>query len=212
MSLLIFCFCSGFSSSCYIKEHFKRFFDTSTNTKIYWEQFKLKYGKNVSLEEEIERKAAFDAAQELIEKHNQKHVQGLVHFRLKTNNLADMPFEKYRNRNNYKHVKKNKESVLRKKDKLLKIVMTKMTMETVGKFLIMWIGEIKATSLKSKCREIVDAAGLSAAWGTRSSIQKREPNAGCNGGNMDSAFEYVRQHGGLATEEKYPFEEQVCAH
>lgn len=185
--------------------------------RTQWEAFKSIHSKTYqSSEEELLRFKIFAENSRLIANHNAKYVKGLVSFKLGMNQFGDLlPHEiskmlnglrvRHRNEQNSTFVPPanvNDSSLPESIDWREKGAVT--AVKDQGKCGSCWAfsatgaleGQhfLKTGKLVPLSEQnLIDCAG---AYGPQ----------GCEGGNFDCAFTYVKDNGGIDTEESYPYE------
>lgn len=186
-----------------------------------WKNFQAEHGKvYLSTLEETERFTNFKKNVEIIESHNEEYSRGLHTYRLGINHYADWTFAEF-------------------KEKMLGTSMKfKGRFESVGRFMglpehikvpdaVDWREEGAVTPVKNQgqcgsCWAFSTTGSLEAQHflATKQLISlseqqlvdcsKKYNNDGCNGGLMDNAFTYIKENGGIESEETYPYKGKVC--
>lgn len=185
-----------------------------------WKDFKQEHGKMyLGASDETERFNIFKKNVEIIERHNQDYSLGLHKYRLGINPYADWTFEEF-------------------KHKMLGTSMKYSgKFESIGRFFglpkhvqvpeaIDWRDEGAVTPVKNQgqcgsCWAFSTTGSLEAQHflATKELISlseqqlvdcsKKYHNEGCNGGLMDNAFTYIKENGGIESEESYPYKGKV---
>lgn len=182
-----------------------------------WESFKTKFNRKYkNPTEEAFRKKIFLNNKFEIDRHNQRHAEGKSTFTMAINQFADLTTQEFSERyNNYKMVERGNEKV---------VILP--TSKNVGPQAadVDWrdSGCITAIKDQGQCGSCwsFSATGSSEfvncrATGKLTSLSEQNVvdcswsygNLGCNGGLMDSAFDYIIDNNGVDTETSYPYEE-----
>ncbi|KAL7631759.1 UNVERIFIED_CONTAM: hypothetical protein RMT77_017940 [Armadillidium vulgare] len=176
-----------------------------------WEEFKIKYNKQYSPEEDIRRVKIFTENKIKIAEHNKKFDEGLVTFTMGINKFADMLPEETSYLRGYKRTSNS----LMKEGSFFQAAEGVTYNETVD-----WRDEGYVTPVKDQgqcgsCWAFSATGSLEGQnfkkTGTLVSLSEQNlvdcvPNCyGCDGGLMVDAFHYVRINGGIDTEDSYPY-------
>ncbi|XP_014246985.1 cathepsin L1-like [Cimex lectularius] len=188
-----------------------------------WELFKLQHKKNyLSIEEEAFRKMVFIENKRYVIKHNLQYEKGIVSFKLGLNSRSDMlSHELAQSLNGLKFKSRN-------------------DVPTVGSYFITPANVELPTNVDWRKHGAVtpvkDQGDCGSCWAfsTTGALEgqhyrktgklvslseqnlidcsKNVGNFGCDGGEMEYAFTYIRENGGIDTETSYPYEAQddVC--
>jgi len=184
-----------------------------------WEHFKLNYKKSyASPNEEAKRFKVFKKNMVLIAGHNHKKSLGFHGFTLGVNEFADMEQgEVVAERNGFRHKSLKSNYTKGLGATFLRPLHVKLPNE------VDWRSEGYVTPVKNQ-----GACGSCWSFSTTGSLEgqmfrktgrlvslseqnlvdcsRNWGNNGCNGGLMDQAFQYIKDNGGLDTEESYPYE------
>lgn len=190
---------------------------TSLLKSHLWNKFVKHHGKQYLSEEHSQlRQNIFNRNLDIIEKHNSEYAMGLHTYTLGVNAFADWTFEEFADmmfgtRFNMTHRKGASVGTFAKLADHVQIA------DDVD-----WRQEGAVTPVKNQgqcgsCWAFSTTGSLEAAHfrltGKLISLSEQQlvdcsskfHNQGCNGGLMDNAFEYVKENGGLDTEESYPY-------
>lgn len=182
-----------------------------------WNKFKKSHGKTyLSDEHETFRFDIFKENLEIIEKHNSEYSMGIHTYTLGVNYFADWSFDEFKSKmfgtrvgnatrpkNNLgtfmrlpKHISLPDQVDWRKEGAVTEV---KNQGECGSCWAFSTTGALEGANFRTNGKlvelseqQLVDCSG-------------KFENMGCNGGLMDNAFEYVKENGGVDTEQSYPY-------
>ncbi|KAM7323069.1 hypothetical protein ACRRTK_018574 [Alexandromys fortis] len=177
-----------------------------------WQEWKIKYGKNYSLEEEGQRRTVWEENKKMVLQHNMEYNQGKKGFTMEMNAFGDMTGEEFR-----KMMTDIPVQTLRKRRSI-----QQRRVSYVPKF-VDWRRRGYVTPVKTQGRcnscwafSVAGAIEGQMFWktGRLASLSPQnlvdcsrpEGNLGCYKGNTYYALEYVQYNGGLEAEATYPYE------
>jgi len=180
-----------------------------------WNSFKAQHGKSyATFEEEAMRFRLFSENLQLIERHNKEFEAGQHSFTLGVNQFADLTNAEFRAQmNGYKRpptANKMQNSIFTAPNDPLP---DSVDWRPKG-----YVTPVKDQKQCGSCWAFSATGSLEGQHfkknGTLVSISEQNlvdcsgkyGNEGCNGGWMDSAFEYIRDNKGIDTEKSYPYE------
>jgi cathepsin L len=180
-----------------------------------WNAFKKSHRKEyLNDEHEQYRFDVFTTNVERIEKHNAEYAMGMHSYSLGVNVFADWTLEEFR-----RHMfgARLGNATSRASGKFVRLPKSVKIDDEVD-----WRTEGAVTPVKNQgqcgsCWAFSTTGSLEGAHfrqsGTLVSLSEQQlvdcsgktGNEGCNGGLMDNAFEYIKENGGLDTEQSYPY-------
>ncbi|GAB6025756.1 hypothetical protein CHUAL_011740 [Chamberlinius hualienensis] len=178
-----------------------------------WESFKAKFNRKYkNPTEEAFRKKIFLNNKFEIDRHNQRFAEGKTTFTMGVNQFADLTTQEFSERyNNYKMVERdNSHVVILPQSKNLKAnTVDWRTSNCVtgvkdqGQCGSCWSFSTTGSAEFVNCRSTGKLTSLSEQNLVDCSYSYG--NLGCNGGLMDSAFQYIIDNKGVDTESSYPY-------
>lgn len=186
-----------------------------------WAQFKLEHSKEYESEtEEKFRMKVFMENRHKIAKHNQKYEIGKVPYKLGINKYTDMLHHEFVNTFNgfNKTAPKNLQGVKKHVGATFISPANVQIPESVD-----WRKQGAVTPVKNQgqcgsCWSFSSTGALEGQHFRKTNVlvslseqnlvdcSSQYGNNGCNGGLMDNAFQYVKDNGGIDTENSYPYE------
>lgn len=182
-----------------------------------WNKFKKSHGKSyLSDEHETFRFDIFSKNLHIIEKHNSEYSMGMHTYTLGVNYFADWTFPEFAEkmlgtRYNMTHNKEANAGTFMRLPKHVQIP-DAVDWRTEGA-----VASVKNQGECGSCWAFSTTGSLEGAHfrltGQMVELSEQQlvdcsgkyHNEGCNGGLMDNAFEYIKENGGLDTEQSYPY-------
>jgi cathepsin L len=197
-----------------IKPNIKQKQHTEFKLDHIWETYKKVHNKVYDSVEDMQRRKIWEENTDRVRVHNLEYDMGLHTYTMGINEYADLSFEEYRHyllgaiqpskpRNNTKVFKPSLDTV--------KSLPNTVDWRTKG-----YVTPIKNQGQCGSCWAFSSTGSLEGQHfkktGNLVSLSEQnlvdcdKTNAGCGGGWMDNAFNYVQSNGGIDTEEYYPYQ------
>uniref|UniRef100_A0A8C3WDG2 Cathepsin L n=1 Tax=Catagonus wagneri TaxID=51154 RepID=A0A8C3WDG2_9CETA len=199
-SLLLTALCLGIASAAPRHDH---------TLDAAWYKWKATHRKHYGLKDAAWRRAVWEKNLKMIEVHNWEHRQGKHGFTMAMNAFGDLTNEEFRQMmNGFQNRKHKKGKVFhdpllpsRSVDWREKGYVT--AMKNQGQCGSCWAFSATGALEGQMFRKTGKLVSLS----EQNLVDCSQPqgNKGCNGGLMDNAFQYVKDNGGLDSEESYPY-------
>ncbi|KAK0427957.1 hypothetical protein QR680_010509 [Steinernema hermaphroditum] len=180
-----------------------------------WQNFKNEHNKVFRTEaHEQTRMLAFLSNKQLVERHNEDYARGRSTFQMELNHLTDLPYDEYRKLNGYR--RRFGDRTASNATRFLAPLNVEAP-ESVDWRDHGYVTEVKNQGMCGSCWAFSSTGALEGqhkrASGDLVSLSEQNlvdcsrayGNAGCNGGLMDNAFEYIKQNHGVDTEQSYPY-------
>ncbi|XP_030149372.1 cathepsin L1-like isoform X4 [Lynx canadensis] len=181
------------------------------NLDAQWFQWKAAHGKIYNVDEEGWRRAVWETNLKMIEQHNREYNQGKHSFTMAMNGFGDMTNDEFRHTMNGLKIQKGKNGKVFQIPSFVGIsvpvdrreMADVSPMKNQGRCASGWAfsatGALEGQMFRKTGKRVSLSVQnlLDCSW--------PQGNEGCNGGLMSNAFQYVKNNGGLDTEESYPY-------
>ncbi|XP_008586841.1 PREDICTED: cathepsin L1 [Galeopterus variegatus] len=201
-SLVLAAFCLGTASAALTVDH---------SLDAQWNQWKATHRKLYGMNEDGWRRAVWEKNMRTIELHNGEYSQGKHGFTMAMNAFGDMTSEEFRQvMNGFQNQKFKKGKVFQ--EALFAEVPKSVDWREKG-----WVTPVKNQGGCGSCWAFSATGALEGQMfrktGKLVSLSEQnlvdcshsQGNEGCSGGLMDYAFQYVKDNGGLDSEDSYPY-------
>nr|XP_020014814.1 cathepsin L1-like isoform X2 [Castor canadensis] len=180
-----------------------------------WLQWKTRHRKLYGMDEEGWRRQLWEKNIKMIDQHNQEYGQGKHSFTMAMNSFGDMTPEEFRLMMNgfqsekhtmehlyQEHLATNTPSSVDWREKGF-VAPVKNQHSCGASWAFSAAGALEGQMLwkTGKLVSLSEQNLIDCSWS--------QGNEGCTGGLMDNAFQYVKDNGGLDSEEFYPYENRV---
>jgi C1A family cysteine protease len=186
----------------------------ASETEALFARFKLEHGKTYyDQQEESYRKGVFAANIEKVRKHNDEHAAGKHTFTMAMNEFGDLSFEEFHAK--YTGYKGPRHDFLRGKN--LANLSAVEAADSVDWSAVGAVTPVKNQGQCGSCWAFSTTGAVEGAWFIKNKelvslseqqlmdCSKAEGNYSCEGGLMDSAFEYIIKNKGICSETDYPY-------
>ncbi|XP_007539927.1 procathepsin L-like [Erinaceus europaeus] len=178
-----------------------------------WSQWKATYKRLYDMNEEVWRRTVWEKNMKIINLHNQEYSQGKHSFTMAMNAFGDMTNEEFRKVMNGLQSQKHQKGKIFKERFYAKIP-SHFDWRKKG-----YVTPVKNQGACGSCWAFSATGALEGQMfrktGKLVSLSEQnlvdcswpQGNQGCDGGLMNNAFRYVKDNGGLDSEESYPYVE-----